>query len=199
MLAMKQKPAIPDEPALQPIDADPRYRSELEKLGALEARLRETRARRQRAQARGRGEKTQRSVIARAADLVSGGRVPPINLVTELEACTTEEEILLPAIAAQVAVLDDVRGELELAACNKLRAENDAALRALLRAVEDAYAAIAASAAVGNRLRANGYRPRGDVLPALYPPALVALGDPDNPRSPAARFKESLRERGIVR
>ena len=81
-----------------------------------------------------------------------------------------------------------------------MRAQNDAALRALLTAVENAYAAIAASASIGNLLRSKGYRPLADILPAIYPPALVALGDPDNVgRSQAALFKEALRNRGIIR
>ncbi len=199
---MKQKPPlVPETQDIRPIDEDPRYRQEIEALAALEARLEQTQARRRRAQARNRGEKTSRSVVDRAKDLVAGGRVPAANLVTELDACNVEEfEVLRPAIAAQTAVVDEIRGDLDLVACNQMRAQNDAALRALLTAVENAYAAIAASASIGNLLRSKGYRPLADILPAIYPPALVALGDPDNVgRSQAALFKEALRNRGIIR
>ncbi len=200
LTAMKKTPAAP-EPEIRPIAEDARYNEAIEKLAALEARLEQTRARRRRAQARNRGEKTQRSVIDRASDLLSGGRVPAGNAVAEMEACDIEEfEVLRPAIAAQTAVVDEIRGDLDLVACNAMRAQNDAALRALLTAVENAYAAIAASAAIGNLLRSKGYRPLADVLPAIYPPAIVALGDPDNVgRSQAALFKETLRKHGIIR
>src|SRR5262249_12236034 len=145
----------------------------LSKLRALEERLKRTQLRRERAQARSRGEKTARPATERAADLVAGGRVPGASPESELAACDHEEfEILLPAIRAQTAVLDDIRQTLSLAANERLKPAHDAALCALLRALEDSWTAVTASAEIVNRLRALGYLVRYDILPAQYPPVL---------------------------
>jgi hypothetical protein len=196
----KQKP-LGDRLDLRPIDEEPAFRAELEKLRALEQRLKETQARREQAKARDRGAKVQRPALERARDLVAGARVPPMSAATEIEACDAEEyEILRPAIIAQNTILEEIRGDLSLAACERLKSRHDAALVALLRAIEDAWAAVAASAAIVNRLHALGYASRLDILPALYPPAVVALGDPDAVgASQAALFKERLRKHGIIR
>src|SRR5437763_5527996 len=112
LAAMKQRPRLADPAALEiePITNDPEYRAELDKLAALEARLRDTRARRDRAKARARGEKTTRSAIERARDLLAGGQVPSgAGPAAEVEACDQEEfEILRPAIAAQTARVDEL-------------------------------------------------------------------------------------------
>jgi hypothetical protein len=201
----KQRPEPKAGPAvdgtLRPIDQDPRYAAALQKLVALEDRLRQTQSRREQAVARSRGERTRRTAPERAQDLLAGGRVPASTPAGELEAADEEERILRQAIVAQVAVLDDVRGDLTLAACRKLKPKHDAALVALLRSIEDAAAAIAASAEIHNRLIALGYFPvRQDILPAMYPPGLVALGSPDNVgNSQAWFFKEVLRKAEIIR
>jgi hypothetical protein len=204
MLTSKKQPPLPppsDTPdKIRPIEEDPHYAEALAALQGLEERLRQTGARREHANARNRGGKSIRSSLDRAKDLVAGGRVRPVNAASELEACDREEfDILRPAIATQAAVLNDIRSELSLAACNRLRPEYEAAMVALLRAIEDGWAAIAAATNIGNRLRALGYTPRADILPALYPAALVTLGDPDNSgRSQAALFKEALRKHRII-
>jgi hypothetical protein len=190
----------PDWVDITPIDQDSRYAAELQKLQAIEDRLAQTRARRERAKARNRGAKVQRPALERAEDLVAGGRVPAMNAATEIEACDAEDEILRAAIIAQNVIIEEIRGDLSLAACEKLRSRHDAAMVALLRAIEDAWAAVAASAAIVNQLRQLGYTRRDDIIVAQYPPQIIALNDPNNiGATPAALFKDHLRRHGIIR
>jgi hypothetical protein len=201
MLTTRQKRlADPSAIAIEPIDRNPAYQQLLAELEAHQQRLKDTEARRKRAVARARGAKPERSPLARAKDLALGGQVPGFDAAAELAACEQEElQILRPAIVELTARLDDLRGDLSLNECEKLRAQHNAALIAALHAIEDLVAALDVAAGIRARVRTAGYVPLGTVLPAIAPPAVFALGDPANVgASQSWYFKRSLERLGIL-
>jgi hypothetical protein len=199
---MKHRPRLADPAALEiePAINDAEFRAELDSLAALETRLRNTCVRRDRAKARARGQKTTRSAIERAKDLLAGGQVPSgANPGAEVEACDQEEfEILRPAIAAQIARVDELRSALSFTAANKLRAPHEAALLRAYHALEDLAAAIDATLVISTRLRAAGYDERYDVLPLLVPHVLAVHSRPDLTGSAAWSLRRELQQRGLL-
>jgi hypothetical protein len=202
MLALKRKNLRdPDTLEIARIDDDPAYAALLAELKSLEQRLKETEARRRRARARAAGGRPARSVVERAQDLVRGGQVPPFDAVAELAAADQEEfEILLPAINALRALLDDLRADLSLAVCTRVRDRHDEALVAALHAMEDLAAAFDTAAAIRARVIAAGYNsPPDGALPTLLPHAAQLLGNPAHFGQSAAWFyKNQLEKRGII-
>ena len=131
-----------------------------------------------RAKARLQGAKTGRSALARARDLLAGGTLGAADPIDDIKAADEEEfQILRPAIAEATRRLDDVHGDLSLAACQKVQPQYATALRAALQAMIDVNAALEAAGAVRPMLRARGYSVLDTQLPSGFAPAATALGD----------------------
>ncbi|HJU18590.1 MAG TPA: hypothetical protein VJ770_19230 [Stellaceae bacterium] len=187
----------PDALIIKPIGEDPAYAALLAEMVALEKRLAESDARRQRAIARRRGAKPARGAIEMARDLVRGGAVAGIDPDAEIEACDRERyEILGPAIRELASRIEDLRGDLSLAECRRLREHYAAALRQSLQAIEDLLATLQVATGIRARLMAAGYQPLSGVLPDACPPAVIALSE--NAPFGVAWFRRRLEENGIV-
>jgi hypothetical protein len=187
-------------PELARIDTDPAYKSALAELTALENRLAETQARRQRAKARLRGAKPAGTPLERAKKLLAGGQIGASDPGADIRASDEEEwSVLLPAIREQTARLDQVASDLSLAASEKMRPAYIAAVKAALQAMSDLAAALDTLGAVRARLRELGYSPAEGILPSGVPQAATALGSPDaTGASQAAIWREHLQRHGLI-
>jgi hypothetical protein len=168
----------PDDLDIKRIEEDPQYRALTDELAALDRRLDESEARRKRAIASRRGAKAGRSAIDMAKDLLKGAIVASIDPEAEIAACEREiYEILAPARRAVVAQLEDLRSDLSLSECRRVREHHNAALRRALDAMEEMQRAYGAAASIRAQLLLAGYQPLEQVLPSCLPPAVLALGD----------------------
>jgi hypothetical protein len=187
-------------PELARIDTDPAYKSALAELTALEQRLAETQARRNRARARLRGATPTGSPLERAKKLLAGGQIGATDPVDDVRAADEEEfGILLPAIRQAAGKLDQVAGDLSFAASDRMRPAYIAAVKAALQAMSDLAAALDMLGAVRARLRELGYMPAEGILPSGAPRAAQALGSPDaTGSSQAAIWREHLQRHGLL-
>jgi hypothetical protein len=193
--------SLPDPAAIaiDRIERHSAYREALSELEALEKRLAETELRRSKARARILGAKPRRNAIERARDLVGGGRIEPSNPAGEFAATREEEAVLREAIATASARLDSVSREISYEISKKFKGAHDAALIAVLRALDDLAAALDTAAAVRARLRAAGYQPSPILLPELAPENTGLLGSSNAiGASPAWYFKKALEQRGVL-
>lgn len=187
-------------PQLARIEQDPAYAAALRELTALEQRLADTQARRQRAGARLRGAKPNGAPLERAKKLLAGGQIAATDPADEIRACDEEEwSVLVPAIREATARLDQVSGELSFAASGKLRPAYIAAVKAALQGMRDVAAALDMLGAVRARLRESGYSPSESLLPSGVPRAATALGSPDAVgSSQAAIWRAYLETHGLI-
>ena len=178
MLSKKPRLPDPDAIALPPIGDDPAYQAALVELVALERRRAEIEQRRKTRQgkaARGKDGPQRAGEGARFAARRHLGAADPID---DIKAADEEEfQVLRPAIAETTRRLDDMHGDLSLAACQKVQPQYATALRAALQAMIDLNAALEAAGAVRPMLRARGYSVLDTQLPSGFAPAATALGD----------------------
>jgi hypothetical protein len=172
----------------------------LRELTALEQRLAETQARRNRARARLRGVKPAGSPLERAKKLLAGGQIGATDPLDDIKAADEEEfQILLPAIREATAKLDEVAGELSFAASEKLRPLYVAAVKSALHAMQDLSAALDILGGLRARLRECGYTPAEGILPSGVPQAATVLGSPDAVgSSQAAIWRRHLQHHGLI-
>lgn len=166
---------------------------------ALEKRLAEAEAARQRELRRLRGAPIKRSAGERAIDLVRGGRIDPTSAAAAAQAHEEEVYILRDAIGEKTRELDRFVTDLSYDVTASIKPQYDAAMRRALAAMTELAAAFRDAAGVADQLRKLGYKPSSQLLPNLFPQAVLMLGDPDAIGMSAAwRFKRDLEEKGII-
>jgi hypothetical protein len=192
---------LPDAAAIdiKPIAEHPEYHAALAVLEALEQRLAETETRRKRARARLMGAKPSRGWAERARDLVAGGRIEPTSPADEIAASADEEVILRQGISLATRRLDEVAKDLSFTASQKLQPLHNAALLAVLQAIDDLAAALDAAASIRAALRARGFSPSSVLIPELAPQEAVMIGRSTNVgASPAWYFRRELERLGAL-
>jgi hypothetical protein len=166
---------------------------------ALEARLAEAEAAKKRELGRLRGAPIKRSASERAIDLVRGGKVDPTSAAAAAQAHEEEVYILRDAIGEKTRELDRFVVDLSYDVTASVKPRYDAAMRRALAAMTELAAAFRDAAGVADELRKLGYKPSSQLLPSLFPQAVLMLGDPDAiGMSEAWRFKRDLKEKGII-
>ena len=105
----------------------------------------------------------------------------PADPIDDIKAADEEEfQVLRPAIAETTRRLDDMHGDLSLAACQKVQPQYATTLRAALQAMIDDNAALEAAGAVRPMLRARGYSVLDTQLPSEN---RCLIGAPDHERT----------------
>lgn len=199
MMAKKQRLVDPATLQIEPLDADAAYKAAVAELAVVEKRLAAARERRQQAQARMRGVRSSREVLARAGDLIRGGKIPPAAPADEIRAADEEADVLRAAIIKHNERVAEARAEASYKACLAVREHHQAALREVLRSSEDLAVAVRAIAGLHVHLIRLGYEINTSALPCRLPPAALALGDPHQVGvSQAWQFAEGLRKDGII-
>lgn len=189
----------PSDGELPKLEEAPEFREAKAALDALDARLGKTASRREHARARLRGAKVPRSLTERAAALMSGGSVTALDPRAELAACDKEEMILLDAIGKARERLAEVAGELSNAACARVRAQHEEAVRRMLTGMRMAWDGLAEQMRLQSRLRAMGYTVFEHALPSRAPRGLLHLGSPENPNGELAEIERWALALGIIR
>lgn len=169
----------PVEPAayLMPISDHPEYSEICDQLRALEAAHAEKQRERQRLLARIRGEKTKRSTLERAQDLLRGGRVDAIPPASALLALDEEIAILRGAITTKTRELDAISSELSYAEAMRARPEYLSALNSMHAHLQAALDDYGRAASIPLRLHQRGFRVSSAIMPDLMPPSLRAVGN----------------------
>jgi hypothetical protein len=199
VLSKQKRLPDPAEIELARLDSEPAYVEVVAALTALERRLAETQARRKRARAQLMGAKPVRSTLARAKDLVAGGRIEATDPGDEIKACDAEELVLREAVIQTTAKLDEVSRDLSYAASQKIKSSYNSALLAILHSIEELAAGLDTAAAIRAKLWAAGYQPSGVILPELAPHEAMVLGSPANiGGSPAWYYRRALERLGIL-
>ena len=166
---------------------------------ALEKRLVEAEAARQRELARLRGAPVRRTPGERAKDLLAGGKIDPTSASAAAQAREEETVVLRGAICEKTAEFDGGARDLSYDASVVVKPQFDTAMRRALAAMTELAAAFRDAAGVADELRKLGYKPSSQLLPNLFPQAVMMLGDPDAVGMSAAwRFKRDLEEKGII-
>jgi hypothetical protein len=196
---MKQPLRDPLEMTLPRIEENPRYAAVAAEISAIQARMKQAEQRERVAGARQRGQQPTRSLVERAADLLKGGTVVSSEPTGELEAAQQEQFILRKAEFAARDRLDAVVGELSHEACLKFAGLNADALRAALAAATDLHLSLEVARLIRGKLLGSGYWINDAALPTHMFPVAAAVGDPNRVgASPAALFKQWLRDRGVI-
>ena len=132
--------------------------------------------------------------------MLAGGQIAAADPVDDLKAADEEEfTILRPALVEAHARLDQVHGDLSLAASEKMRPHYVAAVKAALQAMTDLAAALDTLGAVRAKLRECGYTPSEGILPSGLPQAATALSAPDAVgASQAWYWKDHLARHGLI-
>lgn len=197
------------------IDEDPRYAQAFSELRALDERRAESEGRKKILRARLRGEQPTRSLLERAAALLKGAQVTPIPPEAEFMAVTEEIEILHEAQQLKRQEIAKIRSELSLEACQRFTSLLNESHEATLEALEALHRALEVGRVIRARLVAGGYELSEWALPSPRPSRLAngnysaamatdinifsLPGDPyGHSHTPAGRFRDWLRERGIV-
>jgi hypothetical protein len=166
---------------------------------AIEARLAEAEAAKKRELSRLRGAPIKRSAGERAIDLVRGGKIDPTSAAAAAQAHEEEVYILRDAIGEKTRELDRFVADLSYDVTASVKPQYDAAMRRALAAMSELAAAFRDAAGVADELRTLGYKPSSQLLPSLFPQAVLQLGDPDAVgMSEAWRFRRELKNRGII-
>jgi hypothetical protein len=201
---------------LPPIDQDARFAKVLGEIRALEERHAAADRRKKVAQARLRGEEPTRSFAERAAALLKGGQVAAVPAEAEYAAANEELEILWRTLTAKRGELEQVRAELSLAACSLFAPSLEDSYRGVLEALGALHNNLEVGRVIAGRIVGAGYLVTEWSLPIPRPMPLgngnwstarssdlniFALpGDPEgHSHTAAGRFKDWLRDRGILR
>lgn len=106
-------------------------------------------------------------------------------------------EIIWPAIVKQSELVDRLRGELSIAACQTLQDRHRKALANILEAARTLIAASAAERAVRAELLDRGFEVVESILPAPRLAAPLILGDERLQDSAISHFRRQLQGLGI--
>lgn len=179
----------PREVPLTPAAQQPEIVALEKQRAALESRLAETLARKQRAK---KPTNAKRTALDRARDLVSGGYIPGVDSAAELRATAEEEMVLVRAIAEVETQISDVLARLSLEVSQNFQPDHIAALRQLDIALASVSDAVGALHGIQARIQAAGYHPRSDILPAAIPRSAYLVGKSQAFGSEAATFRRWL-------
>lgn len=189
----------PAEVPLEPLHSHPRYQVAVAEIAAVEKRIRASEHRREVALARGRGQSATTTMRARAEALLKGGAVMVLPPASEVEAAEEELRVLHADRLAKNEKLDALRSELEFEACKSFHAINEDAVLGADMAADWLHQTLEVQRVIHARLVAAGYRINEHALPMNVFPAAAAVGDPNRTDTPAWRFRQWLRDKGIIK
>jgi hypothetical protein len=162
------------------------------RIRALEDRLVQTRARRDRARRANLGVKPSKTQLERAELLAAGGAIPSAAPAAESEASDAEEKILRDGIGALHDQRAEIVSRLTYEASLLFQRRHVAALRKIDAAFGDIHNGLADLHDIVAQLHAAGFSPSCVVLPANIPALIYRLGNPNDSRGEAWRFRQWL-------
>jgi hypothetical protein len=187
--------------ALRPISENPRYREAAEKLAKFQSELRELRAAIDRENATWYAKQSSsidEDAVDRADKMLAGDLADDRDTQTKLAALEEKIRIIRPAIARQQEVVNQIRGELSVAACRTLQDRHRKALLGILQAARQLAEAAAAERTIRAELLNNGSEALDAFVPAPKFGIPLAMGGEDLCSSPLWHYRRQLEDLEIL-